>query len=60
MLPWQVDTVDISLTPLAKGRMLQASVAPDLQHREEDEDNERVQQVGRHLRDEDNAKEQME
>lgn len=28
------------LTPLATGWMLQASVAPDLHNREEDEDNE--------------------
>lgn len=48
------------LTPLATEQMLQAPMAPDLHHPEEDEDNERTQWVGRHLTDEDNAKEQME
>lgn len=37
LLLWQLDTGAISLNPLT-GQMLQASVAPDLHHREEDED----------------------
>lgn len=38
LLLWQRDAGAISLNPLATGRMLQASVAPELHHREEDED----------------------
>lgn len=56
-MPWQLKT------QLLFPWMFQAFEAlrwDNLQHREEDEDNEIAQQVGRHLQDEDNANEQLE